>query len=92
VPADASAGADDKLSAALQSLDEVAAFAGLAKVGQIEQTGLVRAVFIHDGDGWKFAWWSDGEKIYRTQWFEAHAPDPSRFLGRPLFPNDQSSP
>ena len=81
--------ADAMLEKALESVGVVAAFAGAQKGGASGLAGLLQAAFIFDGDRWRFAWWTDGEQVYRTHWFERHSPDPSRFLGRAPFGNEQ---
>jgi hypothetical protein len=81
---------DAKLGKALETVGDIAAFAGAAKEGLVSEVGLVRAVFLYDGDNWKFAWSTDGERIYRTKWFQEHEPDPSLYLGHAMLPDGQS--
>lgn len=74
------------LKRALDTSGPLAAFAGAQKDGTFGSLpNLVQAAFVFDEDGWHFAWWTDGEKVYRTHWFETNAPDPSRFTGHPPF-------
>jgi hypothetical protein len=74
-----------EMIAALESANSIASFAAVLKQGK---TGLydswVRGTFIFDAGTWNFGWWTDGERVYRTRWFEENCPDPARFLGRPL--------
>lgn len=77
------------LERALASSGELASLAG-AQSEQPIFAGLQRAAFILDGAAWRLAWWTDGEGVYRTNWFERYAPDPSRFLGRPLLGMDSA--
>lgn len=81
--------AEANLQLALASSGELASLAG-AQLEQAIFPGLQRAAFIFDGAAWRLAWWTDGEGVYRTNWFERYAPDPSRFLGRPLLGLDFS--
>lgn len=75
----------EELLAGLESLDAIASFAGLLKRGGANPyEGWLQGTFIFDAARWHFAWWTDGEDIYRTRWFDEECPDPTLFLGRPL--------
>jgi hypothetical protein len=74
---------DAVLAAALRATGLLAAFAGLQNERPVFE-GLRRAAFIFDGTSWHLAWWTNGEAVYRTHWFNSHMPDPARYLGRPL--------
>jgi hypothetical protein len=77
------------IESALRTVGMVAGFAGsLVNPKTSPYPDWVRGAFLFDGVTWRFAWWTDGESVYRTTWFEEKGPDPARFLGRPLFPND----
>jgi hypothetical protein len=78
---------DDSMRA-LDSAGQVATFAGLVSEGRCTLGDVRRAAFIFDAGQWQLAWWTDGNQVYRTKWFEQNSPDPSRFLGRHLLPDD----
>ena len=80
-----------RLTSALGSLDDVASFAVLAQQEAGKYVGLQRATFLYDESGWHFAWWTDGNGVYLTNWFVKHCPDPARFLGRPLLGADDDA-
>ncbi len=79
------------LARALEHLGDVATFVGAQKE-QHMIARLQRAALLFDGQDWHLAWWTDGESVYRTHWFTANQPDPSRFLGRPLFEPQDADP
>jgi hypothetical protein len=66
---------------ALESVSAVASFAGIQSEREV-LPGLLRAAFIYDAGSCHFAWWTDGDTVYRTPWFNEHCPDPERFLDR----------
>lgn len=68
---------------ALERLGDVAAFVGMQKEQHLIPALRQAALIFDDGD-WHLAWWTDGEAVYRTHWFNDNLPDPTRFLGRPL--------
>jgi hypothetical protein len=74
--------ANTHLANALDRLGDVPAFVGL-QLDRRVLGDIVQASLFYDGD-WHIGWWTDGQTVHRTRWFEQHAPDPSRFLGRPL--------
>lgn len=80
-----------RLTSALGSLDDIASFAASAQQKAGKYAGLQRATFLYDESGWHFAWWTDGNGVYLTNWFVKHCPDPARFLGRPLFGRDDDA-
>lgn len=71
----------------LDGAGTLASFAGLQQErGALP--GMKRAAFMfHDGT-WHLAWWTDGESVFRTRWFDEHMPDPAGILGRPLLGTD----
>lgn len=77
--------ADDEhtIAAGLRQSDLLAAFAGAQKEREI-LPALKRAAFIFMDSRWRLAWWTDGDSVFRTHWFDDHTLDPARFLGRPL--------
>jgi hypothetical protein len=80
-------GSEDLAERALETVSDVASFAGLQRERNV-YPGLLRGAFIFDGTMWCFGWWTDGEAVYRTRWFDEHCPDPARFLGHALVPAD----
>jgi hypothetical protein len=51
-----------------------------------------QSAFLWKDGGWHLGWsvLSD-ETIRVTNWFLANEPDPSRFLGRPMFPDESTA-
>ncbi len=80
-----------RLTSALASLDDIASFAASAQRREGKYASLQRGTFLYDESGWHFAWWTDGNDVYLTNWFAKHCPDPARFLGRPLFVTDDDA-
>ena len=71
----------------LDALDAAGVVAELAGAqSQASILGDLRlAAFIWADQEWHLAWWVGEDDIVRiTNWFLANAPDPERFLGRPL--------
>lgn len=67
---------------AVEHLGEIASVAGLHKERET-LAGLKRCAYIFSEGCWRLAWWTDGERILRTHWFDENLPDPSRFLVHP---------
>ena len=80
-----------RLTSALASLDGIASFAASAQQKEGKYAELQRGTFLYDESGWHFAWWTDGNGVYLTNWFAKHCPDPARFLGRPLLGTDDDA-
>ena len=69
---------------ALLAVEDLAAIAGaVAQLGMLPD--VKQAAYFLDGDHWHLGWWSDGERVIRTPWFEANPPDIQGVLGRPPF-------
>lgn len=88
ITAFAFAGCDDPepdagLGAALDRLGEVASVAGIQNKENLFP-GLKRAAYIFDKGEWHLAWWTDGDAVIRTHWFDSNMPDAERFLGHPI--------
>ena len=71
-------GAVDRLLAASE---ELAVIAGLQKE-IVFLPGMKDAAFFLDDGQWHLGWWTDGEAVFRTAWFEANPPDVNGVLGR----------
>jgi hypothetical protein len=82
--------ADDDEVSVLRSALEMAG--GLAEVAGAQRSGAApaahRIAYFFDGSQWQLGWFVTDEGVFRTKYFSDHAPDPERFLGRPLFPDD----
>lgn len=80
------------LISALESAGVVASLAGAQSeqriLGEVEEV----AVIYDREDGWQLGWWSDGERVFKTLWFDKNKPAPERFLGRPLFESGTPAP
>jgi hypothetical protein len=78
--------ADDEavMVQALERLGDVASFVGLQRDRGILGDDMKRAAIVFDAGMWHLAWWTDGDRVFETNWFQANAPDASRFLGHPL--------
>lgn len=71
----------------LDGAGTLASFAGLQQErGALP--GMKRAAFMFLDGTWHLAWWTDGESVFRTRWFDEHMPDPGGILGRPLLGTD----
>jgi hypothetical protein len=79
---------EQKLAQAFEASHVLAAFAGYQKETEF-LPNLARASFIFDQGSWKLAWWTDGDCVYRSSWYQVNSPSAARFLGRPPldFPN-----
>jgi hypothetical protein len=79
---------DDQLVPALDSAGRVATFAGAQATAEILGDARQAAFLWRDGD-WNLAWSVHADDTVRvTNWFLANEPDPTRFLGRPLVPDE----
>lgn len=81
---------ETRLAGGLHAAALLAAFAGLQKERSV-LPAMKRAAFIFADARWRLAWWTDGDSVYQTHWFQEHMPDPARFLGRPLMEGPQST-
>ena len=76
--------AQDDLEAAIDGLLEasemLAAVAGLQKEGRLFPTLKDAAFFLHEGQ-WHLGWWTDGESVFSTAWFEENPSDVDGVLG-----------
>lgn len=67
------------LERAWENIELLATLAGL----QAEQDVLpqmVDSVFFFDGERWRLAWWTDGERVIKTVWFQKNPPDTTGLL------------
>lgn len=80
------------LIAALESAGVVASLAGTQSERQILGEVKEVAVIYDHQDGWQLGWWTDGERVFKTLWFDKNKPAPERFLGRPLFESGSPAP
>jgi hypothetical protein len=85
VPADADL--DLEAIPALEAAGRLAEIAGAQAEKAILGDARLTA-FLWSGGQWNFAWAAFDEDVRVTRWFLANTPDPSRFLGRPLFPDE----
>ena len=84
VPFDAGSDkAIETLRNSLNRLGSLAQYAGAVAAGQAQDLQL--AAFIYEDAAWRLAWWAAPDHVYIAPWFVKNCPDPSRFLGRPLF-------
>lgn len=83
--------ADAELIAGLRDSGTLASFAGLQQERGVFPN-MQRAALIFLDGRWHLAWWTDGDSVFRTRWFDDHVPDPARFLGRPLLGPDVAAP
>jgi len=67
---------------ALQSVEELATIAGMQKDHGL-LPGMKQAAFFFHCGHWKLGWWTDGERVVRTEWFEANPPDVQGILSEP---------
>ena len=65
---------------ALESLNDLAAIAGLQGEEDLLPSMKKAAFFLNSGE-WSLGWWTDGETVFRTEWFEANPPDIRGVLG-----------
>lgn len=68
------------LERAWENIELLATLAGL----QAEQDVLpqmVDSVFFFDGERWRLAWWTDGERVIKTVWFQENPPDTTGLHG-----------
>lgn len=73
----------ETLRQGIEPLGDVGLFCGSIERG--EQPAEMRQVaFLWDGLRWQLCWWASDEVTFVTNWFRRNAPDPKRFLGRPL--------
>jgi hypothetical protein len=77
---------------AIPALDSAGAGAVAEIAGAQAAEGVLgdalRTAFLWKGGAWHLAWSVGADDTVRmTNWFLANEPDPSRFLGRPLFPD-----
>lgn len=71
---------ETQVNRSLMASEELASIA--AAVSELNLLpGLKRAAYFLDGDTWRLGWWSDGDQVTRTQWFDAHPPDINGVLG-----------
>lgn len=79
---------DDELTALRDALDRAGPLAELAGA---QRDGLAmrahRIAYFYDGATWQLGWFVTDEGVFRTKYFLDSAPDPERFLGRPLLPD-----
>jgi hypothetical protein len=75
-------GTDQKILSALDSSAQLAGFCGIQRESGV-LPDLKRAAFVFAENQWRFAWWTDGDAVYHTRWFDENTPDAARFLGHP---------
>lgn len=66
---------------ALEASEELAVIAGLQKEKEL-LPAMKDAVFFLDEGQWHLGWWTDGETVFRTIWFESNPPDVDGVLSR----------
>jgi hypothetical protein len=80
-------GEDGEAREALEAAGILGSIAGLLRDGE-HLPGLKRGTFMWDSGDWHLAWWTDGERVLTTQWYERSSPDVEAILGfnSPLLP------
>jgi hypothetical protein len=66
---------------AMQAAEQLASIAGVAKERDLFPNMKQSAFYFVEGS-WNLAWWTDGDAVFRTDWFEQNPPDIRGVLGR----------
>jgi hypothetical protein len=78
---------DIEVIPALDAAGRVAEIAGAQAAERILGDACQTAFFWKEGE-WHLAWSASNDEVRVSKWFLANEPDPTRFLGRPLLPED----
>ena len=79
-----SEGIEGAVSSVLAATGDLAAIAGLQKERELFP-GLRQGAFFLTEEGWQLGWWTDGERVVQTKWFQENPPDVEGVLGRKPF-------
>ena len=84
-------GEDSDGREALEAAGILGSIAGLLKE-EDRLPGLKRGTFVWVSGEWHLAWWTDGERVLTTEWYEQYSPDFEAILGfeSPLLPSSDS--
>lgn len=88
IPVNAGSALEDEVLAAVSAASSLAELAGAHAAGGVLGDAVQTAFFWRDAQ-WHLAWSVHKDDTVRvTNWFMANEPDPSRFLGRPVRPDE----
>lgn len=65
----------------IKASETLAALAGMQNELRLFPA-MKEAVFFLDDGQWHLGWWTDGETVFQTEWFERNPPDIDGILGR----------
>ena len=72
---------ESAIGSVLEASEELAVIAGLQNQTKVFPA-MKDAAFFFDEGQWHLGWWTDGESVFCTAWFEGNPPDIDGVLGR----------